>query len=479
MLVFDSFLACFSISCLIFLLRLFLHRTALIHVVRKWADWLDDRLHVHQHFKVPEFNDSTLQENHFYRRVSLYLNSLLPALEDSDFTNLLAGNKPNDILLSPDDHQVIRDTFLGARVSWLNNIQRDHTNQVVSRSFLLRFKIKDKRRILEPYFQHIHSVSDDIEHRKELRIHYNYSNAKWKSVPFNHPATFDSLVIDPDLKTKIQSELETFLDSKQYYKQLGRVWKRSYLLYGPSGTGKSSFIAAVANFVEYDVYYLNLSQVVDEADLSALLLQTSCKSLIVVEDLDRYVSGKSRARISSSGLLNFMDGILNFQGERIMIFTTNCKDGIDLALLRPGRIDVHIYFPMCDFNSFKSLASNYLGVKEHKLFPQVEEIFQSGATMSQAEISELMLVNRSSPSRALKSVISALQLSGRNAGKVVPMVCESEVSPPTPRSMAEDAGGTAWKETMPKEIRKLYGLLRLKSCKRPVSIDDDCEMIER
>ncbi|XP_011094241.1 AAA-ATPase At2g46620-like [Sesamum indicum] len=478
MLIFDSLLACFSISCLIFLVRLFLHRTALIHVVRKWADWVDDRLHVHQHFKIPEFNDSTLQENQFYRRVSLYLNSLLPALEDSDFTNLLAGKKPNDILLSPDDHQVIRDTFLGARLSWLNNVLRDDTNQVVSRSFMLRFKKKDKRRILEPYFQHIHTVSDDIEQRKELRIHY-YSNGKWKSVPFNHPATFDSLAIDPDLKTKIQSELETFLNSKQYYNKLGRVWKRSYLLYGPSGTGKSSFIAAVANFVEYDVYNLNLSQLVDDADLTALLLQTSCKSLIVVEDLDRYVSGKSRARISSSGLLNFMDGILNFQGERIMIFTTNCKDGIDLALLRPGRIDVHIYFPMCDFNSFKSLASNYLGVKEHKLFPQVEEMFQSGATMSPAEISELMLVNRSSPSRALKSVISALQLSSRTAGKVVPMVCESAVSPPTPRSMAEDAGGTAWKETMPKEFRKLYGLLRLKSCKRPVSIDDDCEMIER
>ncbi|KAL0464954.1 UNVERIFIED_CONTAM: AAA-ATPase [Sesamum latifolium] len=397
------------------------------------------------------------RKNQFYRRVSLYLNSLLPALEDSDFTNLLsAGNKPNDILLSPDDHQVIRDTFLGARVSWLNNIQRDDKNQVVSHSFLLRFKIKDKRRILEPYFQHIHSVSDDIQHRKELRIHY-YSNAKWKSVPFNHPASFDSLVIDPDLKTKIQSELETFLDSKQYYNKLGRVWKRSYLLYGPSGTGKSSFIAAVANFVEYDVYNLNLSQVVDDADLSGLLLQTSCKSLIVVEDLDRYVSGKSRARISSSGLLNFMDGILNFQGERIMIFTTSCKDGIDLALLRPGRIDVHIYFPMCNFNSFKSLASNYLGIKEHKLFPQVEEIFQSGATMSPAEISELMLVNRSSPSRALKSVISALQLSGRNAGKVVPMVCESAVSPPTPRSMAEDAGAPPGRRRCPKSFENCTG----------------------
>lgn len=479
MFVVNLLLICFSTVCSIFLLRWFLHRTALIYAVRKFVEWVQDRVHVHQHFRVPELNDSTQQQNLFYRRVSLYLSSL-PSLEDSDFTNLFTGKKPNDIVLSLDDNQAVQDVFLGARISWLNQVDRDHENQIVSRGFVLRIKKKDKRRILKPYLQHIHTVSDEIEERgRELRIHNN-CDGRWKSVRFNHPANFDSLVLDPDLKSKIRHDLETFLKSKQYYHKLGRVWKRSYLLYGPSGTGKSSFIAAAANLLDYDVYYVNLSQVADEADLNSLLLRTTSKSLIVVEDLDRYVSERSSARITSSGLLNFMDGLLNSQDERIMIFTMNSKDGIDSALLRPGRIDMHIHFPMCDFNSFKNLANNYLGVKEHKLFPQVEEIFQSGATMSPAEISELMLVNRSSPSRALKSVISALQTNSKSGGKVATRLSDSTASSPAPPCILEEGGGAAWKETMPKEFRKLYGLLRLKSCRRPGSFDhDESEMIQR
>lgn len=475
MFVLNLLLICFSIICSIFLVRWFLHRTALIFAVRKLVEWVGDRVHVHQHFKVPELSDSTQQQNLFYRRVSLYLSSL-PSLEDSDFTNLVTGKKPNDIVLSLDDNQAIQDVFLGARVSWLNQVERDRGDRNVCRSFVLRIKKKDKRRILKPYLQHIHAVSDEIEQRgTELKIHNN-CGGRWKSVVFNHPANFDSLVLDPDLKSKIRHDLETFLKSKQYYHKLGRVWKRSYLLYGNSGTGKSSFIAAAANLLHYNVYYVNLSQVADEADLNSLLLQTTCQSLIVVEDLDRYVSERSSARITSSGLLNFMDGLLNAQDERIFIFTMNSKDGIDAALLRPGRIDMHIHFPMCDFVSFKNLANNYLGVKEHKLFPQVEEIFQSGATMSAAEISELMLVNRSSPSRALKSVISALQSNGKSGGKVATRLSDSSASSPAPPSISEEGGGAAWKETMPKEFRKLYGLLRLKSCKRHGSFDqDECE----
>ncbi|CAA2986386.1 AAA-ATPase At2g46620-like [Olea europaea subsp. europaea] len=475
MFVVYAFLVFFLIIFFTFLVRLFLHRTALIFVLRKWVEWIDDRVHVLQHLKVPEFNENC-QQNRFYQKVSVYVNSLA-SVEDSDFTNLLSGKKSNDIVLCLDDDQTITDTFLGARVSWINKIERNH------RSFVLKIKKKDKRRILKPYLQHIHTVSDDIEQRrKDLKLHIN-TDCNWRSLPFEHPANFDSIALDPDLKNKVKSDLETFSKSKQYYKKLGRAWKRSYLLYGPSGTGKSSFIAAMANLLSYDVYNVNLSKVSDDYHLNLLLVQTTSKSLIVVEDLDRYVAEKSTA-VTSSGLMNFMDGILgsSFCKGRIMVFTMISKEGSDSALLRPGRIDVHIYFPLCDFNSFKSLAGSYLGVKEHKLFPQVEEIFQSGATMSPAEIGELMLVNRSSPSRALKSIITALQSNGRSSGngKFGHQLNESAVSSPARSSTAEDAGGMAWKDTVvPKEVRKLYGMLTLKSCKKPGSLDHDHEMIER
>ena len=60
--------------------------------------------------------------------------------------------------------------------------------------------------------------------------------------------------MEEDLKNKVKSDLEYFLKGKQYYHHLGRVWRRSFLLYSPLGTGKLSFVAAMANFLSYDVY---------------------------------------------------------------------------------------------------------------------------------------------------------------------------------------------------------------------------------
>lgn len=508
MFVINLLLVLVLLACLLFLARLFLHRTALIHVVRKWVQWIEDRIHVHQHFRVPELNHNG-QPNMFYRKVYLYVNSLA-SVEDSDFTNLFSGKKSNDILLHLDDYQVIHDAFLGATVSWTNHIEQDqlHDHDPQQRircpgrrrSFVLTIKKKDKRRILRPYLQHVHTVSDDIEKRtKEIRLFINTTvrDERWRSTAFTHPSTFDTIVMDVDLKNKIKSDLDTFLKSEQYYHKLGRVWKRSYLLYGPSGTGKSSFVAAMANYLSFDVYDVDLSRVTDDSDLKMLLLQTTRKSIIVIEDLDLFFANEKMSRtaaaggsgLSLPGLLNFMDGIVNSScgDEKIMIFTANSKDQVvvDSGILRPGRIDVHIHFPLCDFSSFKSLAHNYLGVKEHKLFPQVEEMFQSGATISPAEIGELMLLHRSSPSRALKSVITALQSNsgeGRSSGaKTTRRSPGQSTSSPLPPLPAEEHGvGAAWKEIAPaKELRKLYGLLRLKSNKKSGPLDQDSGLIER
>ncbi|KAF9604680.1 hypothetical protein IFM89_009116 [Coptis chinensis] len=55
-------------------------------------------------------------------------------------------------------------------------------------------------------------------------------------------------------KNSIIDDLTTFSKAKDYYAEIGKAWKRGYLLYGPLGIGKSTMIAAIANFLEYDIY---------------------------------------------------------------------------------------------------------------------------------------------------------------------------------------------------------------------------------
>uniref|UniRef100_A0A0V0H448 Putative avr9/Cf-9 rapidly elicited protein-like n=1 Tax=Solanum chacoense TaxID=4108 RepID=A0A0V0H448_SOLCH len=187
-----------------------------------------------------------------------------------------------------------------------------------------------------------------------------------------------------------------------------------------------------------------------------------------------------------------------------MIFTMNSKDQIDPAVLRPGRIDHHIHFPLCDFNAFKSLANSHLGLKDHKLFPQVEESFQTGSVLSPAEISEIMISNRSSPSRALKLVISTHQSNSKlvpsdkiemihnnieadlapkhplwlSKSRSVRPVEESSESDKYPQGLIKSKSvrpmveSVAFGKESVNDLRKFYGLIRIKSSRKK-SLDFD------
>ena len=93
-----------------------------------------------------------------------------------------------------------------------------------------------------------------------------------------------------------------------------------------------------------------------------------------------------------SGLLNIIDGLWSSCGdERIIVFTTNHKDRLDPALLRPGRMDMHLHMSYCTMDGFKLLASNYLGINgDHRLFKEIEGLLEN-AEVTPAEIAEELL----------------------------------------------------------------------------------------
>ena len=115
-------------------------------------------------------------------------------------------------------------------------------------------------------------------------------------MPFKHPSTFDTLAMDPDLKEEIKADLLDFTNGEAFYQKAGKAWKRGYLLYGPPGTGKSSMIAAIANFLQYDVYDVELTEVASNSELRKLLIQTTNRSVIVIEDIDCSIDVAERAQ---------------------------------------------------------------------------------------------------------------------------------------------------------------------------------------
>ncbi|CAN0861616.1 Protein HYPER-SENSITIVITY-RELATED 4 [Linum grandiflorum] len=221
---------------------------------------------------------------------------------------------------------------------------------------------------------------------------YGNMSEAWNGINLDHPATFDTLAMDAEVKNMVLTDLDRFLKRKDYYRKVGKAWKRGYLLYGPPGTGKSSLIAAMANYLHFDIYDLELTQLSRDAELRRLLIATPNRSILVVEDIDCTID-QNQERVSLSGLLNFIDGLWSSCGdERIIVFTTNHKEKLDPALLRPGRMDVHINLSYCTPCGFRTLASNYLDIKEHKLFPEIEELIMA-VKVSPAEVAEQLMRN--------------------------------------------------------------------------------------
>ncbi|KAI3686660.1 hypothetical protein L1987_80343 [Smallanthus sonchifolius] len=341
------------------------------------------RLSPHLTIVIPDSDGLT--PNHLFQASNLFLSTKL-----SPSTHRIKATKletEQTFTITIDTNQLITDTFQTIPCKWILQTEHVEVNQTSNarsehKFFELTFHKKHKETIITKYLPYILNKAKEIkEANKTVKLHtvdYNGTDY-WSSVVLNHPATFETLAMNEKMKGEILEDVNLFVRRKEYYRRVGRAWKRGYLFYGPPGTGKSSLVAAMANYLKFDVYDLDLREVQCNSDLRRLLIGTKNRSIVVIEDIDCNVGVQSREvekegidrdadsedKITLSGILNFIDGLWSGCGdERIIVFTTNHRERLDPALLRPGRMDVHVEMSYCTYDGFKVLASTYLQVKE-------------------------------------------------------------------------------------------------------------------
>ncbi|XP_071722933.1 AAA-ATPase At1g43910-like [Rutidosis leptorrhynchoides] len=383
-------------------------------------------------------------DNETYRAVEAYLPTRVGPTTES---LILGSNDSHDLKTPPKTaiavNSEVKDEFEGIVVTWIPRLKETKKSfwHNEKRYFELTCKKKSRKIVMEKYIPYVLKTAEEILNNRENLDIYTYDQdlGSWESTDFKHPSTFETLAMEPDLKKFIMEDLDVFTKRKDYFHSVGRAWKRGYLLHGQPGTGKSSLVAAIANYLRYDIYDLQLQSVKNDAVLRRLLTTTTNKSILLIEDIDCSTkishdrskkkilaeqnqqeddhsdsdndNGENHKQRSSatgatlSGLLNLIDGLWSSCGdERIIIFTTNHKEKLDPALLRPGRMDVHVYMGNCSPLIFRKLVNTYLGIKEHELFSTIEDLIKK-VSISPAEVAQ-QLMKRDKPLQSLVKFIN-------------------------------------------------------------------------
>ena len=165
---------------------------------------------------------------------------------------------------------------------------------------------------------------------------------------------------------EIKEAVELPLTHPEMYTDIGIRPPKGVILFGPPGTGKTLLARAVANSTSATFLRVVGSELIqkylgDGPKLVRELFKTAhelAPSIVFIDEIDAI--GTKRYDSSSSGerevqrtmleLLNQLDGF-DDRGDIKVIMATNRIETLDPALIRPGRIDRKIEFPLPDIKT--------------------------------------------------------------------------------------------------------------------------------
>jgi len=283
-------------------------------------------------------------------------------------------------------------------------------------------------------FQSILTEAFDLCMREEegKTLIFTSWGADWRQ--FGQPRKkrpMHSVILDSGISDRLLSDVHEWLNASAWYSDRGIPYRRGYLLYGPPGSGKSSFIMALAGKLDYNICILNLAErgLTDER-LAQALSNIPQRSLVLLEDIDAAFpsrKGESQSNANSSqmpmhsllnhcgsdvtfsGLLNVLDGVAASE-ERLVFMTTNFIDALDPALIRPGRVDfVQLIGDATDYQIKELFKRFYPEADNIVVDCFASELRKVKPTISMAALQGYLLRNKNDSVSAMQNILQLSQ----------------------------------------------------------------------
>ncbi|XP_065225769.1 mitochondrial chaperone BCS1-like [Planococcus citri] len=298
--------------------------------------------------------------------------------------------------------------------NFLRHLRRKHGEEVYE-SYLsykqlknpkTRIKIKNRVSAAKNVTADVSSESDNLVGTVTM---YVADEFVWKE--FGNPRnkrSLKSVILEDGVSERILDDVRDFILNPSWYHDRGIPYRRSFLLHGPTGCGKSSFVFALASELNYGLCVLHTydGELTDNK-LNYLLNTTPENCIILLEDIDAaFTKLESRdhsisSRLTLNGILNCLDGVTAPEG-RILFMTCIDKKRLDPLLLRPGRIDVKEYFGFCSQNQIVRLFKKFYKSSASIALEFKQEIIKSGKNVSPAQLQGFFQSHKHSDLERLK-----------------------------------------------------------------------------